>query len=94
MNLKTKTNIDLKHYNNLLESSKKQLAEYEQCLSLFSTNNEDRYEKRIQSEKIIRRLRPKIKEFKNKLLSNLSICYESIEYEMDDIFGTLIIEVN
>lgn len=89
-----KSNIDLDHYNNLLESSKKQLAEYERCLSLFSLENQERDEKRIESEEIINQLELEIKEFKHKLCSNLSITYEPIEYELEDLFGALIIKVD
>ena len=88
-----KTNIDLEHYNELFESSKKQMAEYEQCLNLFSTKIEERDEKRIQSEKIINKLELEIQELKEGLLSNLSLKYEPKEIEMNDLFGTLIIEV-
>ena len=88
-----KAKVDLEHYNNLLESSKKQLANYEQCLSLFSSKNQERYKSRIESENIIKQLKRKIKQFKENLLSNLSIKYEPKQNEMDDMFGTLIIEV-
>ena len=89
-----KTNIDLEHYNNLLESSKKQLANYEHCLTLFSSKNQERYKSRIESENIIKQLKRKIKKFKEKLLSNLSIKYEPKQNEMDDMFGTFIIKVS
>ena len=89
-----KTKIDLEHYNGLVASSKKQLAEYEQCLSLFSTKNEERYVKRIESEKIIKQLQPKIKEFKQKLFTNLSFSYEPKENNAKDLFGDLKISVS
>jgi len=86
-----KSNIDLKHYNDLVESSRKQLAEYEKCLSLFSTKKEERDEKTNQSEQVIDMLQSKITEAKNNLFSNLSIRYKADE---DYLFGELKITVS
>ena len=89
-----KTNVDLEHYKALVESSKKQLAEYEQCLSMFSTKKEERYAKRIESEKMIEKLQPEIKELKDKLISNLSINYKPVAVKKEDLFGSLTISVS
>ena len=89
-----KANVDLEHYKALVESSKKQLAEYEQSLSMFSTKKEERYAKRIESEKIIDKLQPEIKELKDKLISNLSINYKPVEIKIEDFFGSLTISVS
>ena len=88
-----KTKIDLEYYSGLIESSKKQITEYEKSLSLFSTKKEERYQARIESENVIQKLQPKIKQLKEKLLSNLSIKYEPKQNEMDELFGKLIIKV-
>ena len=88
-----KAKVDLEHYNGLVESSKKQLVEYERCLSLFSIEKEDRYAKRIESEKMIDKLRPEIKELKEKLLANLSISYRPMEKTAADFFGKLTVKV-
>ena len=42
-----KSNVDLKHYNDLVESSRKQLDEYERCLCCFSTDIAEREERFI-----------------------------------------------
>jgi hypothetical protein len=86
-----KSNIEFKHYNDLIESSRKQLEEYEKCLSLFSTNKEERDEKTIKSEQVIDMLQSKIKMAKSNLFSNLSISYESYDFDFDgyDILGEL-----
>ena len=89
-----KTKMDLEHFNELLESSRKKLAEYEQCLSLFSTKNEDRYERRTESEKKILQLRAEIKELKEKLLSSLTISYEIAHVKKENLFGKLSIKVS
>ncbi len=47
---KYKSNIDLEHYYGLIESSRKQLDEYEKCLNLFSVENDQREQKCIESE--------------------------------------------
>ena len=88
-----KTNTDLDSFIDLLESSKKQLAEYEKCLSLFSTKNEERDEKCKESEKMIEKLQTKVNELKNSLFSNVLIKYEPIEKKKIDLFGKLIIRV-
>ena len=83
-----KSNVDFDYYNDLVESSKKQLAEYEQCLSLFS---DEIYE---DCEGVIKFLQPSLIEIQNKLLSNLSITYQPMDYEMEDLFGKLKIKVS
>jgi hypothetical protein len=86
-----KSNVNLHSYHALVESSKRQLFEYEKCLNLFSVKREERDEKKRQSEKEISSLRLKLKEVKDKLFSNLSIQYRAIGNE--DLFGKLIIKV-
>ena len=78
-----KSNIDLKHYNDLVESSRKQLAEYQKCLSLISTDREERDKATNQSEQVIDMLQSKIKKAKNNIFSNLSIRYESYDFNLD-----------
>ena len=89
-----KANVNLQHYNGLVESSKKQLIEYERCLGWFSTTTEERYGKRVESEKLIDELQPITNELKEKLFSNLSLTYESTKIEKADFFGKLIITVS
>ena len=61
---------------------------------MFSTKKEERYAKRIESEKIIDKLQPEIKELKDKLISNLSINYKPVEIKIEDFFGSLTISVS
>jgi hypothetical protein len=86
-----KSNVDLHSYHALVESSKRQLFEYERCLNLFSIKKEERDEKKNQSEKAIGSLKLKIKELNHKLFSNLSIKYRQKQNENEDLFGKLII---
>jgi hypothetical protein len=88
-----KININLEDYSALVESSKKQLSECEKFFYLFSTKNEDREEKRNESQKIILQLQPKIKEFKENLFSNLVIKYKPMQSKNEDLFGKLKISV-
>ena len=88
-----KSNVDLQSYDALVESSKRNLFEYERCLNLFSVKREERDEKTKQSEKEISSLKSKIKELNKKLFSNMSIRYRPIENEREDLFGKLIIKV-
>jgi len=88
-----KANIDFEYYNGLVESSRKQLDEYEKCLSLFSTKNQEKDEKCNECEKTIKVLQPSIIETKEKLFSNLSIVYNPMENNIKDGFGKLIIKV-
>ena len=89
-----KTNVDLKHYNSLVESSKKQLAQYEKCLNLFSSTYKEKKETGLQSEKIIKVLQPEIAELKNKLFSNLSLAYKPFKENMEYLYGQIIIKVS
>ena len=89
-----KSNINIEHYNGLVESSRKQLTEYEKCLSLFSVENEKREEEFKESEQLIQRLQPKFNEIKNKLFSNLLITYKPMENNVKASFGKLIIKVS
>ena len=86
-----KENIHLENYNALVQSSRKQLNEYEQCLNLFSTTSEERNEKSLQIEKITVDLQPKITQLKQSLFSNISLTYRSSNSK--DLFGKLIIKV-
>lgn len=88
-----KANIDLKHYNDLVESSKKQLAEYEQCLSLFSTTHKEIKEKGKQSERLAIDLQQKIAQLKQTLFSNIFLSYEPIQDKIESSYGKLIIKV-
>ena len=88
-----KSNVDLKHYNDLVESSRKQLAEYERCLCCFSTEVAEREERFNRSEESVKLLVPKIKELKDKLFSNIAIRYRPVE-ETENLFGKLIIKVS
>ena len=89
-----KTNVDLEYFNVLVESCRKQLNENERCLILFSSKNEERKEKCIQSEVTINKLQPKIKELKDKLLADLKITYHQAEIKKQNLFGKLIIRVS
>ena len=89
-----KTNIDLEKYNELVESSKANLKEFEKCLNLFSVENNARDEKTSEIEKTINILKQEIEEIKNKLFSNLEINYHSIEKKKDEMFGKLITKVS
>ena len=88
-----KTNIHLEIYNDFVESSRKQLNEYEKCLNLFSTTSEERNKKYLQIERITVDLQPKITQLKQKLFSNLSITYNPIPSNTKDLFGKLIVKV-
>ena len=95
-----KANIHLDNYNRLLESAKKQLKEYEQCLNFFSTTCEERNEKCLQIEKITIDLQPKITELKQNLFSNTSLTYmpmhklyRQTQSKLESFFGKLIIKV-
>ncbi len=88
-----KANIDMEHYNEFVETSRKQLNEYEKCLNMFSAKNEERDEQRKKSEEIIKFLRPKYSDLKKSLFSNLSIKYKQMENKIPSFFGKLIIKV-
>ena len=89
-----KANLDFKQYNNLLKSAKKELIKYEECLSLFSVDNEKRDEKCKEVEKFIQTIQSKINELKEKLFSNVSINYRKTEVNSENMFGKLIIQVS
>ena len=88
-----KKNVDLEHYNGLVESSSKQLVEYERFLSLFSAKYKAGMEQNKKTEKIISNLQSEIVELKEKLFSNLSIKYKPINKIKKYLFGKLIIKV-
>jgi chromosome segregation ATPase len=87
-------NLDLEDYNALLESSRKQMAEYEKFLNLFATKKEERKEMSKQTEKAICLLQNKTNELKSKLFSNLSLTYKSAEHDIEEFFGELLVKVS
>ena len=89
-----RSNVDLDVYNNLVKSSKKQLAEYEKSLSLFSVVNEEREAECQKNEQLIEALKLKIKKLKEKLFSNVSLEYKQAKMEINDFIGKLIIKVS
>ena len=89
-----KSNIDLDHYNEIIASSKKQLSEFEKCLSLFSTSKKERNEKCYQSEKTINFVQSMIKETKFKLFANTFLTYIPMQKSQGDLFGKLIVKVS
>ena len=88
-----KTNVDLKNYTALVESAKKQSTEFEKCLNLFSAKTIERDEKCKISRNTIKDLQPKLKQFKEELLSSLVLTYRPIGNNIKDFFGKLIIKV-
>ena len=88
-----KANVDSSYYTGLVESSKKQLDDYEKCLNLFSTTYKERKEKSLKSEKITVDLEPKITELKQHIFSNTSLTYKQMENNIKDLFGKLIVKV-
>ena len=89
-----KTNVDFGHYNTLIELSRKQLEEFENCLNLFSSRYKEKMKKSKQSEKVIKILQPEIAELKKQLFSNLSLSYEPFKENMEDLYGQIIIKVS
>ena len=89
-----KTNVDLEHYNSLVESSRKQLEDYEHFLKLFSSKNQEREEKRMQNEKKLKNLKSKIRKLKDLLFSNFSISYKPFKGNIEDLYGKIIAEVS
>ena len=88
-----KSNVDMKHFISLVETSKQQLKEYERFLSLLSTNSEERDKQSKQSEIKINNLQSKIKELKRNLFSNKLITYKAMEMKIQDLYGKLVIKV-
>ena len=89
-----KTIVDFEHYNSLVESSRKKLEEYESCLNLFSAKHQEREEKYIESENMIKNLQAEIVELNNRLVSNLSITYKPFRGNMEDLYGQIITKVS
>ena len=89
-----KTNVNLDHYKSLVESSRKQLEEYEKYLNLFSTKYKEQKEKGAQKQKLVKSLQSEIVELKNKLFSNLSISFKPIGGKAKNSLGKLIIQVS
>ena len=88
-----KASINLEKYNGLVESSRKQLNDFEKCLNSFSVGNNTRDEQNSEIEKTITILQPKIEEIKSELFLKLRIIYIPVEKDRDGIFGNLKIEV-
>ena len=84
-------NKDLACYSDLVESSKKQLAEYETYLRMFSPENK---KINVDSEKLVEKLKQTISELKNVLFSNVSIKHKITDINAESMFGKLIIQVN
>ena len=89
-----KSHADLDYYNRLVESSKKQLTEYENYLYLFSIKNEQREEKCKENEKLSRILQLNVKKLKTELLSNSFLTYAQVEKDVQGFFGKLIHRVS
>jgi hypothetical protein len=87
------SNETLKLYNDLVESSRKQLAEYEQSLSLFSAKKELRAKMSSQSQNKIKTLQTKTNELKDDLFSRVSLKYTPMKANIQDLFGQLKIKV-
>ena len=85
-----KANIDVDSYNDLVESFKNQLKNYEKFLRLFSVENEKRDEKCNEIQKQIETLQLKTREVKNKSFSKVSLKYQK---QTENIFGRLIVQV-
>ena len=86
-----KEKIDLDKYNELVESSRANLKEYEKYLNMFSVENNARNEKTSEIEKLINILQSEIEEIKSKLFSNLRINYKPQVMDRSGSFGKLII---
>jgi hypothetical protein len=84
------SNKDLACYNDLVESSKKELAEYETYLRLFSAENK---KINVDSEKLVEKLKLTISELKDVLFSNVSIKHKKTDIAAESMFGKLIIQV-
>jgi len=88
-----KANVEIEHYNGLVESSRTQLSEYQNFLDLFSVESEERDKQSKAGQEMINALQSNIQEFKQKLISNLSITYKANENKVEDLFGKLIVKV-
>ena len=85
-----KTNVDLKHYNSLVESSRKHLEEYETCLNLFSAKHQEREEKNIESEVIIKKLQSETTKLKDSIFSNSTMSYTPFKGSIENLYGQII----
>ena len=94
LNSQIQANVDFDYYNYLVESSKNQLEQYEQCFSSFSVDKQRIKEKFKETFNFIETLRPKIKELKEILFDNQSIKYKKTEIGAESMFGKLIIKVS
>ena len=88
-----RANVDLEHYNGLVESARNHLVEFENFFNLFSTKNQEKEEKYNDCESLVKVLQPNLVEIQNKLFSNMSIKYQTLEKRMEDLFGKLQIKV-
>ena len=89
-----KAKVNLEHYTGLVESSRKQLVEFENFFELFSTKNQEREEKYKDCERLVKVVQPSLIEIKNKLFSDLSLTYQLMEHKIEDLFGKLEIKVS
>jgi hypothetical protein len=84
-----KSHTCFEHFDDLVESSKKQLAENERYLSFFAFKKEDIDQRNRQTEQLVNLLRTKTKELNDKLFADLSIEFKPIER----VFSRLIVKV-
>ena len=89
-----KTNVGLNYYKDLVESAKKKLIEHEECLSLFSIDDEKREGKCKETKKIVEELHQNYIQLKKNLFSNSFLTYKPMEKNIKDFFGKIILEVS
>ena len=82
------------YLNSFVKSSRKQLAEYEKFLNLFSAKKEKKAEQRKQSKNAINMIQSNIDHVKTKLFSNLSIKYQPIQNNSACCLGELVVKVS
>ena len=90
---KYQNNVDFVTLNDLLESSRKKLKDFENCLNLFSVENNERFETTGVIEKTINILQTEFEDIKYELMSNLIINYRPFEKNLGMLLGKLIVEV-
>ena len=88
-----KTNVDLEHYKALVESSKKQLANYEQFLRLFSVEKEKREKEYKKNDKLVKMLQSNVKKLQLNLFSDTCLIYSPMKKDVKGLFGKLIVKV-
>jgi hypothetical protein len=85
--------VDFVKLNDLVESSRKKLTDFDNCLNLFSVENNERFEKTGVIEKTINILQTEFEHIKYELMSNLIINYLPVDKDWDRLLGKLIVEV-